>query len=135
MISGKDKQKYWVCTNKDNCKFITSDNLGTPVLEFCPKCNSLLRRYKYKDKKEHFWKCSNEACGAFYKDISGKPLHKLPECPRCHREMRFSGNYDREGKKQTPYFYCVGYKDKSCFCKLDKNFKEIRPKAKRTVHK
>lgn len=135
MITGKDKQKYWVCTNKDNCKFITSDNLGTPVLEFCPKCNSLLRRYKYKDKKEHFWKCSNEACGAFYKDISGKPLHELPECPRCHREMRFSGNYDREGKKQTPYFYCVGYKDKSCFCKLDKNFKEIRPKAKRAVHK
>lgn len=130
-ITGKDKQLYWVCTNKDNCNFITRDSFGVPVIEFCPRCNGLLRQYKYKDSKDHFWKCTNEQCNAFYSDISGKPLKDLPTCPKCNREMRFSGNYDKDGKKQAPYFYCTGYKDKSCYCKLDKNFKEIVSKKKR----
>lgn len=125
ITSSKTQKKYWVCVNKATCNFITNDVLGTPEIELCPKCLHLLKHCKYKEGKDHFWKCTNVSCGEFYKDIGGKPLFSIPPCPKCGKQMLFAGNYDREGRKQNPYFYCSGYRDKSCYCKLDKRFKEI----------
>lgn len=134
-ITGKDSKKYWVCTNRDNCKFITNDKFDKPVIERCVKCNGLLRQFKFNNSKDHFWKCQNEQCGAYYNDIAGSPLYHLPVCPKCGKYMRFSGNYDRDGHKQAPYFYCEGYKDKSCYCKLDRFFKEIKRNKTKVTYK
>ena len=45
--------------------------------------------------------------------------------------MRFSGSFDRSGKRISPHFYCTGWKDKSCFCQLDKFFRIINRKPAR----
>lgn len=130
-ITAKSGKKFWVCSKKE-CVFITDDRLDKPVIERCKKCGALLRRYKRKEGNDHFWKCSNSECGEFYNDINCSPILTVPKCAKCGRELRFSGNYNREGKKITPYFYCTGYKDKAnpCYCKYDKFFKEIKSKKK-----
>ncbi len=131
LISTRDKKKFWACTNRDNCNFTTEDYYGKPIIELCPDCKGVIRRYQRKNSKEHFWSCHN--CNKFFDDLSGKPIFNLPICPKCQKKMRFSGSYNRDGNKQEPYFYCEGYKDKSCYCKLDRFLKEIKQFKKKTT--
>ena len=120
----------WACPDREGCGFVVTDKDGRPVIRHCPEpCGGLLARYRRKEGGDHFWKCPK--CGRFFGDLEGEPILKIPKCPKCGREMRFSGSFDRSGKRISPHFYCTGWKDKSCFCQLDKFFRIINRKPAR----
>lgn len=115
----RDGEILWACPDREGCGFVTSDKDGRPVIRHCPEpCGGLLSRYRRREGGDHFWKCGR--CGRFFGDLEGEPILQMPKCPKCGREMRFSGSLDRNGKRVTPHFYCTGYKDGSCHCQLDK---------------
>lgn len=81
--STKDKKQYfWGCSNYPECKGIRPDVNGKPGEKkeinknyLCPECEKgYLQKRLSKDKKKHFWGCSNyPECKGIRFDDNGKP--------------------------------------------------------------
>ena len=77
LITLKDKNKVWICLNKDNCKKGFFSNLNNkPVLISCPNCKTGYLK-KRKGSKGYFWSCDNyPTCKTTFSDKNGKPAIK-----------------------------------------------------------
>ncbi|PSV01191.1 DNA topoisomerase [Photobacterium kishitanii] len=130
IYSKKAKKFIWVCSSKDNCKEIYSDNEQnlSPILEKpkliiadekCPKCGGDLIFRSRKNGDGGFYGCSNwnkkgVECKEIYDDLNGKPnLNKVVHsCPLCK-----SGKLVRRNGKKGYWWGCSNWNKKGIECK------------------
>lgn len=86
---GKGKDIFWGCSRFPECKKTFQDYQGKPDIKgentgrrtvskvhSCTKCGAGLVRRPTKDKKKHFWGCSNyPECKAIYWEKDGAPVY------------------------------------------------------------
>lgn len=118
-LNGK-KGHFFKCQN-EACSATFDDQRGKPVLPYkCPKCEDFI--IKYHGKYGDFYKCRK--CGATFNDLLGKPLFKLPTCPKCGQTMRLITR-KKTGESIEPFFSCP-----NCHATLDKTGKESSKKTR-----